>query len=167
MRARVVPVANLFVGWVREASGANDGPWVEAIQRLTGNRRGDAWCASFVCMVLDISYRGKNPLPRSASCDVLLTAARTRGWLFEEPEPGDIFLVMRTKSDAVHTGVVVATSGLAIKSVEGNASDPSKPATREGWGCYARERNKKGLLFIRIPDQIPTEVVGGRAAVAP
>lgn len=33
---------------VAEATGRNDGPQVEAYQRVTGNRRGDAWCASFV-----------------------------------------------------------------------------------------------------------------------
>jgi hypothetical protein len=33
---------------VTEATGRNDGPQVEAYQRVTGNRRGDAWCASFV-----------------------------------------------------------------------------------------------------------------------
>ena len=32
---------------VREATGRNDGRQVEAFQRVTGNRRGDAWCGSY------------------------------------------------------------------------------------------------------------------------
>lgn len=157
MRSRIVPVAGLFVGWVKEATGANDGPWVEAIQRITGNRRGDPWCASFVAMICDIAFQGKNPLPRTASCDVLLEAARTRGWLQDEPIAGDVFLVMRTKTDAVHTGIVTAVGQLAVKTIEGNTNSGG---SRDGWGVFARERNRKGLVFIRIPDAVPTETVG-------
>lgn len=37
---------------VTEATGRNDGAVVESYQRVTGNRRGDAWCASFVAWCL-------------------------------------------------------------------------------------------------------------------
>lgn len=160
MRARVVPTAQLFVGWVKEATGLNDGRWVEAILRLVGQTKGAPWCAGFVCLVLDIAYQGRNPLPKTASCDVLLEFARKKGWLVEAPEVGDVFLLMRTKTDAVHTGIVTATKEGAIKTVEGNTN---AGGSRDGWGVFARERLTKGLLFIRIPDVIPTEVVGGRA----
>ncbi|MCA0428340.1 MAG: hypothetical protein LCH37_12985 [Bacteroidetes bacterium] len=33
---------------VTELTGNNDGPMVEAYQKVTGNKKGDAWCASFV-----------------------------------------------------------------------------------------------------------------------
>lgn len=156
MRAQIVPVAQLLVGWVKEASGQNDGAWVESIQRITGNRRGDPWCASFVAWVLDIAFQGKNPLPRSGSCDVLLEAARSRKWLQADPEVGDVFLIMRTKTDAVHTGIVTAVSPTAVRTIEGNTN---AAGARDGWGVFVRERNRKGLAFIRIPDAIPAEVV--------
>ena len=147
MKAKVVSVAELFVGWVREATNANDGPWVEAIQRTTGNRRGDAWCASFVNFVLQIAYAGKNPLPATASCDVILEFGRKHNRIVETPEPGDIFLVMRNPNDAVHTGIVTRVTDTTVHTIEGNTNNGGG---REGWGVLARERRKAPLLFVRV-----------------
>lgn len=154
MKSRVVPTAEQFVGWVTEATRLNDGPWVEAILRLTGNRKGDPWCASFVTMVLDIAYRGKNPLKRSASCDVLLEDARGKGWLTPEPSVGDVFLVMRAPNDAVHTGVVARAGTRTVLTIEGNTNPGG---SRDGWGVFARERACAGLSFIRLPDATGAE----------
>ena len=149
MKSQIVPVAELFVGWVRETTGKNDGPWVEAIQRTTGNKKGDPWCASFVNFVVDIAYRDLNPLPATASCDVLLEHARRNNLLTTTPSPGDVFLVMRTKNDAIHTGIVTAVLPDRIKTIEGNTN---RDGAREGNGVWARERLRSGLLFIRVPD---------------
>ena len=150
MRSRIVPIAELFVGWVREATNHNDGPWVEAIQHVTGNTRGDPWCASFVTFVLDIAYTGTNPLRRTASCDLLLADAKAKGWLTEKPEPGDVFLVMRAPDDAVHTGFVRAVGRSSVATVEGNSNDDG---SREGWGVVKRPaRRLAGLAFIRLPE---------------
>ncbi len=148
MKAQIVPVAELFVGWVRETTGKNDGPWVEAIQRTTGNKKGDPWCASFVNWVLDIAYRDMNPLPATASCDVLLEFARKNQLLTNTPQPGDVFLVMRTKNDAIHTGIVTEVKADTVKTIEGNTN---REGAREGNGVWARERARAGLLFIRVP----------------
>jgi hypothetical protein len=148
MKSQVVPVAELFVGWVRETTGKNDGPWVEAIQRTTGNKKGDPWCASFVNWVLDIAYRDMNPLPATASCDVLLEFARKNQLLTSTPQPGDVFLVMRTKNDAIHTGIVTEVKADTVKTIEGNTN---REGAREGNGVWARERARAGLLFIRVP----------------
>jgi len=148
MKAQIVPVAELFVGWVRETTGKNDGPWVEAIQRTTGNKKGDPWCASFVNWVLDIAYRDMNPLPATASCDVLLEFARKNQLLTSTPQPGDVFLVMRTKNDAIHTGIVTEVKADTVKTIEGNTN---REGAREGNGVWARERARAGLLFIRVP----------------
>lgn len=149
MKARVVATAEQFVNWVREATNHNDGPWVEAIQRVTGNKKGDAWCASYVTFCLDIAFRGKNPLARSASCDVLLADARKKGWLTDKPEAGDVFLVMKDANDAIHTGFVTAVGKTSVKTVEGNTNNDG---SREGWGVCARERRVgPKLLFIKLP----------------
>lgn len=148
MKSRVPATAEQFIGWVKEATKQNDGPWVEAIQRVTGNKRGDAWCASFVTFVLDIAYRGKNPLVRSASCDVMLEFARKHNWLVAKPEVGDVFLVMKTPTDAVHTGVVTAVGKASFRTIEGNTNEGG---SRDGWGVFARERKFTNMQFIRIP----------------
>lgn len=149
MKSQVVPVAELFVGWVRETTGRNDGPWVEAIQRTTGNKKGDAWCASFVNFILDIAYKDLNPLPCTASCDVLLEFARKNNLLTTTPQPGDVFLVMKTKNDATHTGIITDVLPDRIKTIEGNTN---RQGAREGNGVWRRERLRAGLLFIRVPE---------------
>jgi hypothetical protein len=146
-KAQVVPAAQLFVGWVREVTGANDGPWVEAIQRTTGNKKGDPWCASFVNFVLDIAYQDQNPLPCTASCDVLLQYATEHKLLTATPEPGDVFLVMRSATDATHTGIVTGVDGDWISTIEGNTN---REGAREGNGVWARKRQRQGLAFIRV-----------------
>lgn len=148
MKSQVVPVAQLFVGWVRETTGQNDGPWVEAIQRTTGNRKGDPWCASFVNWVLDIAYKDQNPLPCTASCDVLLQHAVAHNLLTTTPEPGDVFLVMKSQMDATHTGIVTEVQGTLIRTIEGNTN---REGAREGNGVWARSRQRTGLQFIRVP----------------
>lgn len=148
MKTSIVPVAQLFVGWVRETTGSNDGPWVEAIQRTTGNKRGDPWCASFVNFVLDIAYRDLNPLPATASCDALLAFAKAQAIFTTSPEPGDVFLVMRTPTDAIHTGIVTSATPTHVRTIEGNTN---RDGAREGNGVWARERKRDGLLFIRVP----------------
>lgn len=148
MKSRIPEIAEHFVGWLQEATKQNDGRWVEAVQRLTGNKKGDAWCASFVTMLLDIAYRGKNPLPITASCDVLLEDARRRGWLHPVPHVGDVFLVMKSEHDAVHTGVVTSVDLAGVRTIEGNTNDDG---SREGYGVFARTRPLAHLLFIRLP----------------
>jgi hypothetical protein len=151
MKTRVVPTAEQFISWVREATNKNDGPWVEAIQRVTGNKRGDPWCASYVTFCLDIAFRGKNPLVRSASCDVMLSDARKKGWITDKPEPGDVFLVMKHENDAIHTGFVSGVGKTSVKTIEGNTNNDG---SREGWGVFARERRfNPNLIFIRIPKE--------------
>jgi hypothetical protein len=145
VRERIVPTAQLFT-FVREATRNNDGPWVEAIQRVTGNKRGDPWCASFVAAVLDMAYGGANPLPRTASCDVLLRHARQHGKVVTDPEPGDVFLVLRSPMDAIHTGFVTAVYPDAVGTLEGNTNEGG---SRDGWGVFARVRPRSGLVFVR------------------
>jgi hypothetical protein len=170
VRKHIVPVAALFTGpgnvpWVKEATNHNDGRWVEAMLRLVGHTKGAPWCAAFVCMVLDIAFKGANPLPATASCDVLLEFARKQGWLQETPIVGDVFLVMRAPKDAVHTGIVTGVGDLAVKTIEGNTN---AGGSRDGWGVFARERRRKGLQFIRIPDVVSTEVAAPlRSPAAP
>jgi hypothetical protein len=151
VKERALTIAGLMVGWVKEATGQNDGPWVEAIQRVTGNKRGDPWCASFITFCLDLAYAGKNPLKRSASCDLLLEYARVKGWLTNDlakVQPGDLFLVMKTPTDAVHVGFVTSVGKASVKTLEGNTNTAG---SRDGWGVFPRERNAKSLQFICLP----------------
>jgi hypothetical protein len=152
VKARVIPTAEQFIGWVAEATKQNDGPWVEAIQRVTGNKKGDPWCASFVVFCLDIAYGGpaKTPVRRTASCTLMLEAAKASGTLATTPEVGDVFLMLReNQTVAYHTGFVSGVGPSSFKTIEGNTNEGG---SRDGWGVFARERRRGPLtVFIRLP----------------
>ncbi len=144
--------------FVREAAGnKNAGRWVEAIQRIGGTTRGQPWCACFVFLVLGLWYDGVPPLTYTPGCDELLREAKAKGILFTDPEPGDLFLLLKSPTDAIHTGFV--TEGITAThfgSIEGNASNPEAPPTREGFGVFERpvshpkaRRRGRNYVFIR------------------
>lgn len=141
--------AGLLEG-VTEQGGPNRGPAVERILASTGNPPGDPWCASYVYRVGSAMMGAAWPLPRTASCDVLLEHARKRGLLREEPRPGDVFLVMKHDHDAIHTGFVTGWEGAAFTTLEGN-TNPN--GGREGYGVFRRRRggpsDRTRYQFIR------------------
>ena len=153
MKGLALSMAQMCVGWVKETTGANDGPWIEAMQRVTGNKAGDPWCASFVAFCLGIAFKGKSPLPATASCDALLVFARKSGRLIPltDVEPGDVFLVMAAGSDtdAIHTGFVTAVhpAETGVDTIEGNTNPGG---SRDGWGVFQRSRPVDRLRFIRV-----------------
>lgn len=127
-------------------AGSNAGRWVEAVQKLAGGKKGDAWCAAWVSMVLGAAFRDHPPLPYTTSCDVLLESARRWEWLSGSPSAGDVFLYMKSPTDATHTGIVVSVQGGTFNTIEGNTSSPQKSVTasREGWGVFKWTRKLEG-----------------------
>lgn len=136
--------------FIREKTNRNDGPWVEAILRITGNERGSPWCAAFVTFVLTIVNGGTSPLPTTASCQTLLDCGRKNGWLTTEPDQGDVFLVLNAEGHAHHTGFVASQPRDGhVDTVEGNTNDDG---SREGYGVFARQRSlSPSLVFVRVP----------------
>jgi hypothetical protein len=152
-RRLVLLIARLWL-FVREVPHAsNGGRWVEAIQRVGGTGKGNPWCACLVSLVLGLAFGGKSPLPFTASCDVLLEAARAKGWLRTTPTPGCIFLRMVSDTDADHTGFVGEAVDVPWPTVEGNAAESG---TREGVGVLElhRPKGKERYLFIDYPDEV-------------
>ena len=130
--------------FVREVGGPNMGVWVNTIQKVTGNGDGDSWCASFVSLILGMAYDGKSPLPRSASCDAFLEAARTKGWLTQTPSVGDLYLKLKSPIDAVHIGFVTSTSPLT--GISGNTS--ADGTSSNGDRVAEREIKADGHIFV-------------------
>lgn len=152
---------------VREIAGQqNHGRFVEAILASTGNEPGQPWCASAVYYVGNGELGKAWPLPRTASCDVLLEFAFATGMLYgntlamdmlvkgkrltpeaglqrtSPPKFGDVFLRMKSPVDATHTGFVNTPLAPAagFHTYEGNAADPLLPPSDNGDGFYARVR---------------------------
>lgn len=128
--------------FVREI-GPNAGPMVEPIQKITGNKPPDPWCASFVAYA-GVNAFGKDwPLPKTASCQQLYEYGKANGLIVEGPPlPGDLLLVWikpLTRFGHVASVASVKTS-TSVDCYEGNAN-PS--GGREGYGAFERTRTIK------------------------
>ena len=145
--------------YVRETEGQNRGTWVSLFQRFTGNRPGDAWCASFISFVLDVVYRGQSPIKRSASCDTLLKQLQGHNMILQadqKPAIDDLFFYVReiqgpTKiKDAYHVGVV---SGITPKGVVGIAGNTSADGLdTNGTGVHEHViPTSRNVVFARLP----------------
>lgn len=149
----VIALARKFTH-VRERGGQNRGVWVQTIQQFTGNKPPDSWCASFVSLVLGIAFEGKSPVPRTASCDVILETARASGWLTETPSVGDVFLCLKSPTDAHHTGFVSKVLTGAVETIEGNSNadgSDNGDGVYERTGPHARRLNPAKLVFVHYP----------------
>lgn len=147
---------------VRERTGNNDGPQVKAILAHTGNREGDYWCAATVAYAGWHALYGRWPVPRTASCDVILAWSRDAGVNSRTPRRGSLFLVMKSDTDATHVGIVtdVFKDGRFVTR-EGNAADPAKPSSRNGDGLY------EGRVRGGVDDKTRYTFVDWEAAMVP
>ncbi|MFC1829610.1 peptidoglycan-binding protein [Thermodesulfobacteriota bacterium] len=140
-----------------EIGGQNKGPWVRLY--MNGNE-GPAWpwCAGFVSFLLKQTYQrlGKAlPLQTTFSCDILVAQAKEKGRFLDERtiefknviKPGAIFLNRRTRTDWVHTGIVVRAEDEIFHTIEGNTNDEG---SREGYEVCQRIRGYKKKDFIII-----------------
>lgn len=134
------------LNFIRETS-PNDGAWVSFVQRWTGNKPGDSWCASFVSLILDIAYRGQSPLGASASTRVLLKEAAARGWIVERPKADDLFFYVHKDGTPHHIGIVTEVSGDVVTGIAGNTSPDG--TLSNGTGVF--EHPIKASVFVRIP----------------
>lgn len=127
----------LLTEGIQEVGGANRGRAVERMLKRVGAKAGDPWCAAYVSDCGKTMLEGQWKLPMTASCDVLLEFARKHNALTDEPEPGAVFLVMKSPNDAIHTGFVTDVNRELYSTMEGNTNTEGG---REGIGVYRRQR---------------------------
>lgn len=130
--------------WVREQPrNSNRGQAIEAMLAACGGAAGEPWCAALVsyCGMLIPGW----PLPIVRGCATLAEAAEKKGLLRTTPARGAIFLIWYPALKRfAHTGACdLEKRGGLWHTAEGNTSDPLAPATREGWGCFERDRTFK------------------------
>jgi len=140
-----------------EHGGPNAGPYVERVQRTTGNKPPDPWCASWVADVGVCAFGPKGwPVPKSAGCAFLGDWAQGKGLLRTSPVRGDVFLLYyASKKRFAHTGLVTRVlDGGKIETIEGNTNSGG---SREGWLVATRTRVVgPDDRFIRWTDAAPT-----------
>ena len=140
-----------------EVGGENRGPWVRLY--MNGNEGQPwAWCAGFACYGLRQACETLGeamPIEPSFSCDSLAAFARQRGRLLDGTNlsdraritPGSLFLIRRTSTDWVHTGIVIAAEAEFFRTIEGNTNDNG---SREGYEVCMRTRSYKAMDFVLV-----------------
>ena len=134
----IIDLARKFL-FVREAKEQNAGARVEAIQRWGGGQKGDSWCAFWATMVLDLYFEGASPIPRTGSCDDILNLARERNWLSEIPHVGDLYLYLKTDTDAHHVGIVTDVNAAGYIGIIGS---------KRRW-----QTSREKLLAMGVPEE--------------
>lgn len=121
---------------VREASGKNDGREVETYLSYTGNKKGEAWCASFVSWVFGQAGYAQ---PRTAWSPSLFPKVR----LAETAQPAHVFgIYFADKGRIAHAGLVERVQGSWLYTLEGNTN---VAGSREGDGVYRKLRHARTI----------------------
>lgn len=149
MKFDPVKIAQMYT-YVRELPN-NTGARVEAIQRWGGGKPGDAWCAFFATMVLDMAFQGESPIPRTGSCDDILNLAREKSWLQDSPHIGDLYLYLKSPTDAVHVGVVTDVTTDGFTGLSGNTSEDGLSTNGDRVAERKLSYRPGKTVFVRYP----------------
>jgi hypothetical protein len=135
---------------VKEKSNHNDGPRVEEYLHAVGLRKGDPWCAAFVCWVFDRAgvanpHTGWAPdlFPKAKVIWQRKMVIQTGGKLRKAdkpaiPKPGDVFGIwFPEKGRIAHAGFVERWEQTWVITVEGNTNEAG---SREGDGVWRKRR---------------------------
>ena len=161
-KQKVIDIALAEVGYLEKASNAKlDDPTANAgklnytkysrdlaaVEFYNGNKQGVAWCDVFVdwCFVqaygieaaLALTYQPTNAKKNyGAGCKYSRDYFKSKGRLFDSPEPGDqIFFYSKDKSSISHTGLVYKVDSTKVYTVEGNTSGASGVISNGGGVC--------------------------------
>ncbi len=150
-RDSLAKVYTSYIG-VHELTGNNDGVQVEAFQAVTGNRKGDAWCASFISYCLKKAglknWRDGNGAARSwfkqpvyvrqvNGCRLFLKLAAKRG------NTGSLFYPKLGRIG--HVFFIDDVRGEYAITVEGNTNNG---LSRDGDGVYRLRRRIRNIYSV-------------------
>ena len=148
LQSKVQKTYTQFIG-VREATGQNDGVWVERFLAYTKLKKGNPWCAAFVCYTLGINGIEN---PKSGYSPTLFPTKNLiykTGWKdSKQPQITDVFgIYFINKKRIAHVGFIdewKASSNYTL-TVEGNTNEAG---SREGDGVYRKRRLKSQIYAI-------------------
>ncbi len=133
----------------REIGGNNRGPFVDKYLAPSGVRAPQPWCAAFVSWCLLRAAQDQQvrpPLPYLIRVRSVWSEANRRGWVTEDPQPGDLVVWWRgSKTGPLgHIGIVEARAGSLLGTIEGNRT------SRVAQFSYRLGRMPRLLGFVRI-----------------
>jgi hypothetical protein len=118
-----IRIALAEVGVKEDPPGSNRGPRVDEYLRaaqLNPAMGSYPWCAAFVTWCVLEAAKRLGPLRFKGSASVATLLARNHELITPDPEPGCVFIHLRTDGKG-HTGFVTAiVPGVGFTSVEGN-----------------------------------------------
>ena len=174
--SEVLTTAKKYVGF-QETYAPNRGPLVDRWRGMvspTLAKQPIPWCGCFVAAMLMETLRldryhltealGFDKLWYPESCDSWLQQVEKHGTTTQNPQPGDIFLLMKplkpgySKSDAIHVGFYVAGDikpGVGFTTLEGNTNAAGSP---EGTSVCERRRvwMPGAFVFIHVKEETTT-----------
>lgn len=151
--AMVISTAAAEIGTVESAGPGGNGNHTTYWEELHPSFQGQPWCAAFVSWVF---IHADRPLPAMGQwygfsyVPAAYEYFRGIGRLFDDPQPGDVFIYAKQ----AHTGVV--TSGLDaagnFHTIEGNTASGATGSQTNGGGVYARVRHISQAEGFGRPD---------------
>lgn len=148
-RTLMIEAARVCVG-IKEKTGKNDGPLVEAMQKTSGGSKGQAWCMYFVqaCIAYaELKTGKKSSFPTGGGVLNVWRATTLAQRVKTHPMPGAIPIWRHGTSAQGHTEILLGADEKEMKCVGGNTSgaDTSGKVTREGNGVYFTTRSMQGF----------------------
>lgn len=152
-RLLLTEVVKTCVG-IKEKTGKNDGPLVEAIQRVAGGVKGHAWCMYLVqtCVAYVEQALGiKSPLASGGHCLTVWNKTPKEQRVKIHPLPGAIPIWRHGKTTNGHTEILLAADNKVMHCVGGNTSgaDGTGKVTREGNGVFYTQRSMQGFPNVQ------------------
>jgi hypothetical protein len=137
-RLSLIRRAQMELG-VREKTGNNDGPRVEAYLRSVGLHAGDPYCAAFISYLFQMeNYKA----PKSGWCPDLFPSSR----LARSTLPGNVIgIYYIDKKRIAHVGLIEEMDGEWCLSIEANTN---VAGSREGDGVYRKRRHIRTIYKI-------------------
>jgi hypothetical protein len=137
-RLSLIRRAQLELG-VREKTGNNDGPRVEAYLRSVGLHAGDPYCAAFISyLFLMENYQA----PKSGWCPDLFPSSRLARSTLTANVIGIYYI---DKKRIAHVGLIEKMDGEWCLSIEANTN---VSGSREGDGVYLKRRHIRTIYKI-------------------
>lgn len=150
-RSLVIIAAQALVG-VHEVGGNNRGPIVELIQKtVDGVAGGEAWCMAMAqsCIAFaEVTTGIKSPIVSSEGCLYTFNKTPIEQRVRKIPLPGAIVIWQHGNTAQGHTGIVTASDGEIVETVEGNTDSgigDNGSIVRDGGGVY---RNRRPFLGV-------------------
>ncbi len=163
MEPKSISLARAYVGR-QEFDGQNRGHVLDCIMDGLNLPRGVSWCGAFVTWCLMRSYAHTKPdLRRILGFSSPWYCDSTRDWLaqakaldmiVQQPEAGDLFVLLDSRGMAHHIGFVTIPPDVIgdFGTIEGNTN---AGGSVNGDGVYCRTRRATdSVRFIRLPKEL-------------